>query len=218
MGEGALDQAVDHHEPFFRPWRGRDYVNIGLLVMSESAYGWEDDEGWKSPSADHPTVTVHAVINNFSSEGSLVRRDSGEPSIFRREATRALAGSVHPSRSELIAAWDRCAYSIYVQSSVGNGSDNRPSRAMYEAAQAPFLSLLETLRPRRVVILGLEAWESFPPTQRYLTRDVQAYQLSSGDLVWCIALGHPASLQKWPGWETVHTAINLFSDLQLPAA
>lgn len=192
----------------YHPRIGPGYPNSRLLVVSESAYSWTEDGGPEliHPGPDHPSKTIEYAIAEFDN-----RLGDG----FLRRATQALAGKRSPSLKERHAAWDVCAYTIYVQDTVGDGPRQRPTIKMFQAAQNVFLQLINRLEPRLIVIFGLDAWAQFPESQVHLVRDLQAYRLSSGQLSWCLALEHPASL-KWIGWKNANEAIKLFQTIAFP--
>ena len=123
--------------------------------------------------------------------------------------TRALAGVEAPTREQREAAWNGCAYTIYVPGSVGEGPRTRPSEEQWQAASEPFRQLLHKLAPRRCVIFGKIAWSRMPETQVYLSDDVQAYRLPGGALCWCLCLTHPSG-RGAPSWRTMHRAISVF--------
>jgi hypothetical protein len=173
-----------------------------LLVVSESGYSWYNEPSGHltHPGEDHPAKIVEYAINEFDA-----LRDG-----FLRRMTMALAGKSNPDASERQAA-----YTIYIQGTVGDAPRIRPIKEMYDKAKEPFLDVLNNLQPRRIVIVGLDAWAGMPDARVFITRDFQAYRLNSGKLAWCIALGHTAGSQ-WPGWSMAHDAIEIFCSLNLP--
>lgn len=192
----------------YRPFCGAAFPQTRLLLVSESAFSWYDEVTGElmHPNEQHPRIEIEHIIENFDTF----------PDSFLRRLTMALAGMARPSKSERQLAWDQCAYTIYVQGSVGDAARQRPIAEMFEASKQPFLHLLNELQPKRVVVVGLEAWKNMPNCEVFLTRDVQAYRLNTGDLVWCMALGHTAGYE-WPGWATAHDAIDVFRGLNLPS-
>jgi hypothetical protein len=171
---------------FFEPWIGSEYQKTRLLILGESAYGWK--EGMKlEPS--HPRVQVQHWMENF-----------GEQPFFR-EIGRALCGKKSPDYEELERAWGRCAYTIFVQTSVGFGPRNRPTRAQWEHSQLLFPEILRSIDPlpRKVVVTGKTMWNNwFPPFDGpHLCDDLQAYRFEDGQLVWCLAVPHPRAGFNW---------------------
>jgi hypothetical protein len=59
-------------------------------------------------------------------------------------------------------------------------------------AQKPFLELLETLAPRRIVVFGKGMWPNMPECEVYITDDFQAYKTNDGALAWAMCVSHPA--------------------------
>ena|SRR5471032_599938 len=65
----------------FDPWVGSGFAQTGLLVVSESAYSWDEDGGVKHPPRKQPSDTVEDAVRKFD-----------EKDGFRRRATQTLAG------------------------------------------------------------------------------------------------------------------------------
>jgi hypothetical protein len=189
----------------YQPFIGSAFAETRFLIVSESAFSWIERGELTHPPETHPSDTIEHAIKHF-----------GDSSAFARRMTMALTGRRDPSEDERRAAWNRYAYTIYVQDSVGDAPRQRPVRDVYERAKASFRRLIEKQQPRRILVVGLDAWKYMPDAEVYFVRDLQAYRLNSGKLAWCMAVGHTAS-SEWPGWETLHQAIAMFRELNLPA-
>jgi hypothetical protein len=189
----------------YQPFVGSGFADSRFLIVSESAYSWIEAGELKHPRESHPSDTIEYTIKHF-----------GGSNDFGRRMTMALTGRRDPSEDQRRLAWSRYAYTIYVQDTVGDAPRQRPIREMYERAKEPFLALLEKQQPRRILVVGLDAWKYMPDADAFLVRDLQAYKLKSGTLAWCMAVGHAAG-SEWPGWEALHKAIAVFRDLNLPA-
>jgi hypothetical protein len=94
----------------------------------------------------------------------------------------------------------------------------RPTQTDFIDSGKPFLTLIEKLRPSRVVITGIQAWELMPECQVILDRYKQAYRLKDGTLVWCLAVPHPSSRKKGHGfrWADIGQRIQQFVNEPLP--
>ncbi len=191
---------------YFEPWTGENYDTTKLLIVSESAYDWRDrDNGQQmTPAPSHPTTTV---------------RWSTDPSIklpYFACMNRALCRTEKPSPAQIREAWKDYAYTIYVQSTVGLGAGKRPRPEQFREANCCFLSLIEKLRPRKVIITGKAMWSKMPPSAVWFIDDLQAYKLEDGDLVWCLALPHPANRREGFNWKHVAEQIRVFKSMELP--
>ncbi len=165
-------------EQYYIPWVGANYDQHRLLVVSESAYTWKDGDEWIDPLPSHPTRSVLYNIENF-----------GLTTYFKA-VNRALSGKESPTRDELQKVWNECAYTIFVQKTVGLKED-RPSEEQWVEASTLIPDLLERLRPAKMIVTGRTVWNRMPNTFFQISADVQAYKLQDDNLVWCLALPHP---------------------------
>ena len=190
-----------------RERKGKNYESSRLLILGESIYSWEEDGEIMHPNLDHSTDVIEWINKNWYAAGRA---------SFLRRVTRALARKNDPSEQERQDAWDTCAFTNYVNESVGIGAGTRPSVEMFARAEKPFLTLLERLSPSRIIVLGKEMWDNMPSTAAFFTHDIQAYALPGDALAWALALAHPRA----PGnldWETLGNTIAFFRSLNLPA-
>jgi hypothetical protein len=193
---------------FFKPWIGRNYGDTRVLVLSESAYSWRDDSGKiNDPAPTHPTNSLLHWTNPDR---------FGEQKYFTA-VSRALCGAKTPTSEGLAQAWSECAYTIFVQRTVGLGSRSRPSPSQWKEAPEHFLRLIEEIRPLKVIVTGLGMWKDhMPHTFDQRGDDLQAYRLSDGALVWCLALPHPSNSRVGFKWEEIGERIRHFKKTKLP--
>jgi preprotein translocase subunit Sss1 len=193
---------------YFEPRFGKNFQKTRLLVMSESAYDWKDGDMVVTPSRTHPQDSVDLWIKNF-----------GKQKYFTAMG-RVLTANNNPEEKELIKAWDSCAYTIFVQGSVGLGARKRPTQKQFREAEEHFLDMIERLRPEKIVVTGLTMWKCMPETAVRFLDELQAYRLKDGRLVWCLAVPHPSSSKKGEGfrWEKIAESIRCFKSARLPSA
>jgi hypothetical protein len=197
---------------FYNPWVGAAYERgAGLLIMSESAYAWGgDDPG--CPGPDHPTDNT---VDYWCFERLF--RDHGQEARYAASLTRALCNNKYPDLSEIQSAWNKIAYSIYVQRPMANLRE-RPSTADFADSHDAFLDLIEKLRPSRVIITSFTTWNNMPKRQVAPTEFWQAYRMNDDSLVWCMKVPHPAARVAGSGWQTLAWRIQSFTSRDLPMA
>ncbi len=193
------------NETYFKPWEGKKFRTTKLLILSESAYGWRDDDGkLHEPPRSHPK---DSLLWSFG--------DSGKKPRYFPSMTRALCGSKSPTAKEMLTAWNDYAYTIYVQGTVGFGAGSRPTKEQFRDAGSHFLKLIERARPLKVIVTGVTLWNKMPPTSVH-RRGLKAYRLSDGTLVWCLAIPHPANRTVGFSWAKVGKRIRRFRSARLP--
>ena len=134
------------------------------------------------------------------------------------EMTRAICRDKCPTRRKRSDVWNEYAYSIYVPGSVGRGAGKRPNQSQWDKAEAEFWRLLKVVAPKRIEITGLDAWSRMPETQIYFGDRCQAYRLSGGQLVWCLAVPHPSNRRQGFLWDEVGETIAAFTATKFPDA
>jgi len=191
---------------FYRPWIGKRYSNAKVLVLSESAYSWIEGDGTVGhPPPTHPRNSILWGIENFPRQGYLTSMN------------RALCETKNPSKPQMRQMWEDYAYTIYVQRTVGDRPRKRPSSAQWEDAAQHFLNLIEKIRPLKVVVTGMDMWNRhMPSTSVEKNEHLQAYELSDGALVWCLALPHPSNSKLGFKWEEIGAKIRRFKETKLP--
>ena len=106
-----------------------------------------------------------------------------------------------------LALWNQLAFYNFVQFPLEK-SRQSPTEQQFNDSVPGFGSALETLRPERVLICGKRLWQQMDFTQVELNDSVQAYRLSDGFLVWCLAIVHPSSGRF--SWGHAHGLITTF--------
>jgi hypothetical protein len=194
----------------FEPYIGKKYHSTRTLILSESAYSWQGQDGKiVDPASSHPTENLrYWGIDHFRKPG------------YYMAMGRAICGVKEPTPDQLKRTWNEYAYTIFVQGTVGFGAQKRPTDKQFKASCTPFLQILEKIRPLRVIVTGKTMWNHYMPscTGPHLCDDLQAYKLSDGILVWCLAVPHPSSRGKNEGfqWERVGRAIRAFKSAKFP--
>jgi hypothetical protein len=192
--------------PYFTPRFGKNWEAERVLIISESTYDWLDDEGEShTPQPSHPSDSVAWNVEDANNQ-------------YFRSMNRALCRVGRPSAEQVLEAWDQYAYTVYVQKTVGWGAGVRPSPQQWNDAAAQFLPLLERLRPSKVVVTGKDLWKNMPSCSAHLSGDLQAYKLSNGQLIWCLAVPHPANRTEGFRWEAVGEYIQRFKAMTFPAS
>jgi len=196
---------------YFKPWRGKNYNKTKILILSESVYSWRDKgNNLVEPTSSHPGENLSHWIEHFDELKGGYYKSMG----------RALCRTKNPTVPELRKAWNDYSFTPFVQSSVGEGWKIRPTTKQWEIAADCFMPLIEMLRPRKIIVTGKTMWNHHMPccTGPQLCDDLQAYKLSDGSLVWCLAIPHPSSRKLKEGfqWERVGAAIHAFRSVQFP--
>ncbi len=190
--------------PYFKPWRGKKFSISRLLILSESAYGWRDDDRKvRTPLRTAAMTSLLWSIRHFR-----------EVKYFTL-MTRALCGSESPTLVQRRKAWNEYAYNIYVQGTVGFGARSRPKRKQFRDAGPHFLTLIEKIRPLKIIVTGTTLWNNMPPASVH-RRGRKAYMLKDGSLVWCLAVPHPANRTVGFDWKRVRKSILRFRSAKLP--
>ena len=153
-----------------KPWKGDCYQDGKLfgrrvLVLGESHYDTDlppDSEG-RALAASDEDFTIWCV-RNLAIVG---------PNPYFTKVANLLLGTPHgtPSPERKAELWHGVAFANYVQWMFARPSKRgeparRPTEEMWMAAQAPLLTLVGTLRPDVLVVLGTEmsGWlPSLPP-------------------------------------------------------
>jgi len=194
-------------KPYFKPWKGKNYSNTRILVLSESAYSWPNDSGSIiDPLPSHPTKSLlyWTAPQRFGKQK------------YYTAMNRALCGIKYPSKVQMLQMWDDYAYTIYVQGTVGQGARKRPSSIQWKEAEQHFLCLIEQIRPLKVIVTGFDMWNRMPYTAIQPDDYSKAYKLSDGTLAWCLALPHPSNSRVGFKWEEIAERIRRFKSAKLP--
>jgi hypothetical protein len=193
-------------ERFYDPWCGSEYAKTKTLLLSESAYSWDGEEGEiKHPSRNHAKETVEWAIKELADNR------------YVRLMTRAICGKTDPSLEERQLAWGQYAYSIYIPGTVGKGPGGVRTPEMWEAGAPQFIGLVNDLAVEKVIITGKTIWRNMPDCDVYLTDDLQAYRRRGGQLTWCLAVPHPANRYQGFDWQVVGDQIRYFRATTFPS-
>jgi hypothetical protein len=202
----ATDQFLLAHGVVFLPWIGNEYRGgfngRRLLVLGESHYDeWEGEQ--------------HQLDNDSTREciREVIDRDTGSAAFWKYLEQVLLnerrTDGWAPSGGKSL--WNKLAFYNFVQSAVSGGPRIRPEWKLFEASRKPFRVVLEILRPERVLVCGKGLWERMEEITEegdYLHDDVQAYRLTDGTKVWCLATVHPSSGRY--SWSRLHRLITAF--------
>lgn len=133
----------------FRPFVGSKYANsrygVRVLVLGESHYADESDVGNDYTQHVVETHAYCAGIPFFSKLTAVLRGDTS-----------------YPTDEERFETWQNIAFYNYVQSIVGEGSRIAPTPEAWNAAQAPFLDVVQELKPDVILVLGSRLWDKVP--------------------------------------------------------
>lgn len=136
---------------FFKPWLGQNYSerisDKRVLILGESHYEW-------STSGDlQPDLTQICIKEQL--DGSWTK-------AFWTNIVIAFTGNT-PRLEDKKRFWHSVAFYNYVQESVGFGPRVRPSAEMWKRSEAPFVKVLENLKPDAMIVLGYKLWDNLPP-------------------------------------------------------
>lgn len=188
----------------FLPWVGDDYEKgfrgRRLLVLGESHY-----DCWNGKKHE-----LNKEITRINVEWAIRRKDSAE---FYKYVEQALlnetrVGGWAPGGGDPL--WRQLAVYNFVQSPVRGGAGVRPTSEQFTRSNPQFRTVLEFLRPERVWVCGIGLWgkmEEIDGNECCLHDSVQAYRLSDGTKVWCLATNHPSRGFSWNAW---HPKIKAF--------
>ena len=173
----------------WQAWQGNRYRERRIMLLGESCYDWREDGTLVRPLPNHPINIVRDAIE-------------GPPgsSRFMTCLTRAVCGVEWPTTAQSSAAWHSVAFTNYVPVSVGEGAGVRPTPAAWQQAKDEWFQLLHSLRPKSVIVFGIDMWSKMPRTQHYTTDRIQGYDLADGSIATCYALVHPSSPRGSLGW------------------
>ena len=205
ISTSELDDRFVRGGIYFLPWVGQKY-NEGvsgrkLLVLGESHY-----DTWDNVKRDLPPQFTRECIEYVLNREHAVARfwKYIEQALLNESRANGWAPSGGP------ALWSQIAFYNFVQSPVNSGSRQAPTNEQFARSIPPFRTLLEELRPERVLVCGKRLWSRMDRTHSPLHDCIQAYQLSDGVLVWCLAIVHPSSGRF--SWCKTHQLIQLFLD------
>ena len=161
----------------FEPWIGDKYHDerlggLKLLILGESHYGKEGEE---------TKVFTRQVVRSLGQEH--------RHKFFTTTAKLVLGlGSGYISNSKRADFWDRVAFSNYIQTFVAEEAEGRarPTKAMWEEAQAALPLTIEKTSPDAMLVLGLDIEKRLPEFPSSLP---------------CHAVQHPSQYFSYAKWQ-----------------
>jgi hypothetical protein len=205
-----FDDVLRSNGIYFLPWIGDNYkqgfCGRSFLVLGESHYScWDGSE--HDLQATFTRECVHDAANQRP--GARFWKNTEQALLNeRRQGGRCPSGG--------FALWNRFAFYNFVQSPVSGGPRSIPTVQQFDDSLAAFATVLGTLRPERVLVCGKRLWKQMDRTTLQLHDYVQAYELSNGSPVWCLAIDHPSSGRF--SWSEAHQLIRIFLDEPRDAA
>jgi hypothetical protein len=188
---------------------GKDYGTaalfdkLRLLIVGESHYEW-CDACWAQRLQRTPDLTAYCIAERISRLGA--------PGLLQHwsKIENAFLGSA-ATRSDRRDFWQSVAYYNFLQETVGRGSRIPIKTAgIWSAARAPFLSIVDALRPDLIVVAGRRVWVQLPQADdeqpalhaagKTLAR--RRYHVPSTGKVPAVAVPHPAR-GLGATWQTV---------------
>lgn len=185
----------------WEPWKGALYNARRLLILGESCYDWTEDGVRKSPEPDHPVMLVKTQLEHQINQ---------IPFMFK--LTRSVTNEERPSFEQRESGWRSVGFTNFVPCSVGYGHSIPPTSAMWARGSDEFRPLLlESLKPRNVIVLGMENWRNLPPSDvslnddvdinskdyKSVTERVRGYHLSDGSIARLWSHWHPRAGASW---------------------
>jgi len=176
----------------WEPWIGPEYRKSAtrLLLLAESCYNWvEHSSILNQPLHDHPSLIVGASQTLWPQNSRTMVK-----------LTQALCKCATPSVEQATEEWNKVAFTNYVPTSVGDGAAARPNSLAWTQARRGWPTLLNTLDPQVVIILGFMMWSRMPPAPIYIEGNVQGYRLDNGGVAMGHATKHPARGPNWSAY------------------
>ena len=131
------------------PWVGPQYENpiifpYKTLILGESNY--TSEEKFNS------NLVIECIADHIG------QNEDPNFSRFATKARRVVFGRNTTISSKLF--WENAAFYNFVQCLVGSASRERPSEKMWSESVQAFNELICTLKPERILVLGLENWKN----------------------------------------------------------
>jgi len=144
----------------FMPWVGKNYLNgfrgKKFLILGESYYC----EDYSICGACYPSKKNDC--NNYTID-IITRQLNGDEKVssFYQKLSKLFINNINDTNL-LNDFWNSIAYYNYIQSSVGDGARQRPTKEMWNDAYKPFTEVMSELNPDFLLILGSDLWEHMP--------------------------------------------------------
>ena len=176
--------------PYFEPWVGSNYGTNDdrFLVLGESHYG----------PASMPANSTRVLTQEYA-DGAWSHR-------FWTNIMQVVNGQPHwkMDRAEF---WSRVAFYNYVQQPVAETAGVAPTSEMFMASKEAFFLVLDSLRPKTILVLSKRLWENLPsegkPGQEIrcgdVSRETWVYPYSGGQAL-AAWLPHPSYGFRWRRW------------------
>lgn len=201
-------------QPFFIPHVGINYTKTKLLVLGESHYCGElcNDCGLCGAHPECANFTSN-VVNDYLNTNN--EREGWMNTYLKFE--RSMVGhktDINESRH----IWDEVAFYNYLQVPM-SAPRKAGTKAQYKAAEDAFFSVLESLKPRLMIVWGKRLWRHLPYTywsdsnplivspasQEH--EDIGYYTLPNGHVVHALGVYHPSAGYDWSYWHDVIDAM-----------
>lgn len=175
---------------YFEPWIGRNYETNGerLLILGESHYG--------PPS----------LPGNFTKVLTQEYADRLWNHRFWTNIMQTVRGQTHWNidRAEF---WGNVAFYNYVQQPVAETAGVAPTSEMFESSKEAFFSVLESLKPKTILVLSKRLWVNLPPEGRS-GQDICSGVVSRGTWIYpykgaealAAWIPHPSYGFNWQNW------------------
>jgi len=174
------------------PWVGSQYEKPEIfpdktLILGESNY--TSEENFDS------NLVISCVV------GHIGKNEDPNFSRFATKIRRVIFGRNTTVSSKLF--WENVAFYNFVQYLVGSASKERPTEKMWHESVQAFSEVINTLKPKRMLVLGLENWKNLlehinhTKEGKYMaTFDVDGYRIIAGYII------HPSygggfSYEEW---------------------
>ncbi|MDE2324326.1 MAG: hypothetical protein KGL51_06580 [Betaproteobacteria bacterium] len=103
--------------------------------------------------------------------------------------------------------WGKIAFYNYVQQPVAETAGVAPTSEMFTASRAAFFSVLDSLRPKTILVLSKRLWENLPSDGRPgrdirccgVNRETWVYPFNGGQAL-AAWLPHPSYGFSWRRW------------------
>lgn len=194
---------------FFSPRVGVNYAKTGLLVLGESHYCNKQCQNCGLCEA-HPECANFTtnVVNDYLNPN--IEREGWMNTYLKFE--RSLVGHA-TNINESCQIWENIAFYNYLQVPMSKPRQ-AGTKEQYQQSEDAFFSVLETLRPRLMIVWGKRLWHHLPYTywrdsdpliinSSNVYEEVGYYTLPSGHVVHAIGVIHPSAGYAWDEWYNV---------------
>jgi hypothetical protein len=183
---------------YFTPWEGSNYAQgiagCKVLLVGESCYTWEDEEGLTQvPDAMHALTMIQWHLH-------------GNQMHFLSNIERTFLAAV-PTLSSPREFWNSVALYEFVQRPMTSAS-HRPTAKDWRESWAPFQAVAQELSPDCVFILGYTMWKNLELEQEkealVFSGDKElwqcGYSFQPGRITPTFRLHHPSRAYRPDAW------------------